>query len=451
MNVERRDCVKRIETRAQLPKGRRKSHVQSKHFEISKWDMLSAFDKVKANKGGAGVDGVTIEDFEKDLKNNLYKIWNRMSSGTYFPPPVQAVSIPKKSGGERILGIPTVSDRVAQTVVRDKLEIILERYFLEDSYGYRVGKSAKDAIEVTKKRCWQYDWVLEFDIKGLFDNIRHDLLMKAVTKHISTAEVIQKQKLQWMILYIERWLIAPLQLADGKLEERNVGTPQGGVVSPVLANLFLHYVFDKWMGTKHPDNPWCRYADDGLVHTKTKYKAELLYKELSERFKECGLEMHPVKTKIVYCKDDWRKSTQEQNTQFDFLGFTFRARTCKSQSSGRLVNSFTPAVSMVAKKSMRRKIKELKVRQKTQYSLEQLAKWLNPMLRGWINYYGQFRRSELDSVFRHFNKTLVRWARRKFKKLKIHKSRTIDLFDKLSVRCPNLFAHWQFGSSRSFA
>ena len=453
MSVERRDCVKLVESTTQLPKGRRRSHGQPKPFEISKWDVMTAFEKVKANKGGAGVDGVTIEDFEKDLKNNLYKIWNRMSSGAYFPPPIAAVSIPKKSGGERILGIPTVGDRVAQMVVRDKLEIMLEHHFLEDSYGYRVGKSAHDAIEVTRRRCWQYDWVLEFDIKGLFDNIRHDLLMKAVRKHIQFAEENQSRDYQWLILYIERWLVAPLQKADGTITDREIGTPQGGVVSPVLANLFLHYVFDKWLDKNYPDNPWCRYADDGLVHARTRLKAEKLRDDLAKRFKECGLEMHPIKTKIVYCKDDIRRGSgyHIEHTQFDFLGYTFRARTNKCKRTGRLYNRFLPAVSLTAKKAMRRKVKELKVRQKSQYSLEQLSRWVSPMLNGWINYYGKFRRSELDSVFRHFNKTLVRWARRKFKSLKGHKSRAIAFFDKLSVQCPRLFPHWKFGSSRSFA
>lgn len=450
MSVERRDCIKQDERMTQLSQDRRKSSGQSKPFAISKWDVMTAFEKVKANQGGAGIDGVTIEDFEKDLKKNLYKIWNRMSSGSYFPPPVAAVSIPKKAGGERILGIPTVSDRVAQMVVRDKLEIMVEPHFLEDSYGYRLGRSAHDAIGITRERCWKYDWVLEFDIKGLFDNIRHDLLMKAVRKHVQHAEQKQGCNYEWVILYIERWLVAPLQKADGTRTEREIGTPQGGVVSPVLANLFLHYVFDKWMEKHYPDNPWCRYADDGLVHARNRNKAEILKRELEARFIACGLEMHPTKTKIVYCKDKSRKGSAP-NTQFDFLGYTFRARSNKCKRTGEIYERFLPAVSTTAQKAMRRKVKELKVRQKTQYSLEQLSKWLNPMLRGWINYYGKFRRSELDSVFRHFNKTLVRWARRKYKQLKRHKGKAVAFFDKLSVREPKMFAHWQFGSARSFA
>jgi RNA-directed DNA polymerase len=425
-------------------------HEQAKPFAISKWDVHAAFEKVKANRGGPGIDGVTLEGFEKDLKNNLYKIWNRLSSGTYFPPPIKAVNIPKKSGGVRTLGIPTVGDRVAQMVIKERLEQMIEPCFLEDSYGYRPAKSAIQAIGVTRKRCWKYDWVLEFDIKGLFDNIRHDLLMKAVEKHIAIGERTQGQNFSWITFYIKRWLVAPLQQDDGNIIERRQGTPQGGVVSPLLANLFLHYVFDKWMQKQFPDNPWCRYADDGLVHANTKNRAELLHREIKQRFEDCGLELHPEKTKLVYCKDGKRKGIHPC-TSFDFLGYTFRQRRCQNRSDNSFFNSFTPAVSLSSMKAMRRKIKELKVRQKSHYSLEELARWLNPIVQGWISYYGQYRRSALDPVFRHLNKTLVRWARRKFKTLKRHKARTIALFDKLSVRCPGLFAHWRFGSAKAFA
>lgn len=298
MNVERRGCVKQPESMSQLSScERRTSCAQAKQFAISKWDVHAAYEKVKANRGGAGIDGVTIEVFEKDLKNNLYKIWNRLSSGTYFPPPVKAVSIPKKSGGARILGIPTVGDRIAQRVVKERLEQILEPCFLDDSYGYRPNKSAIQAIGVTRQRCWKYDWVLEFDIKGLFDNIRHDLLMIAVDKHAAVAEKVLGQNLGWVKLYIKRWLVAPLQQSDKSVIERDRGTPQGGVVSPLLANLFLHYVFDKWMQKRFPENPWCRYADDGLVHARNQGKAEFLHREIKQRFEECGLEIHPEKTK----------------------------------------------------------------------------------------------------------------------------------------------------------
>lgn len=257
---------------------------ETKPFNISKQLVMTAYRRIRANGGAAGVDEQSLEDFERNLKDNLYKLWNRMSSGSYFPPPVMAVSIPKKTGGERVLGIPTVSDRIAQMVVKQTLEPELEPHFLPDSYGYRPGKSALDAVGVTRRRCWKYDWVIEFDIRGLFDNISHELLMKAVEHHTSNP---------WVILYIKRWLTAPLQQSNGELIERTKGTPQGGVVSPLLANLFLHYVFDVWMKRKHASVPWCRYADDGLVHCRTKCQAEELLEELEERFSECGLEPMP--------------------------------------------------------------------------------------------------------------------------------------------------------------
>lgn len=260
-----------------------------KPFTIEKRRVYEAYKAVKSNKGAAGVDGQTIEQFEADLKGNLYKIWNRMSSGTYFPPPVRAVSIPKKSGGERILGVPTVSDRIAQMVVKQLIEPDLDPIFLPDSYGYRPRKSALDAVGVTRERCWKYDWVLEFDIRGLFDNINHELLLRAVRKHV---------KCKWALIYIERWLKAPME-QDGIRKERTLGTPQGGVISPILSNLFLHYTFDLWMKRTHPDLPWCRYADDGLVHCRTEQEAEALKAELRARLAECHLELHPTKTKMV--------------------------------------------------------------------------------------------------------------------------------------------------------
>lgn len=291
----------------------------AKSYEISKRLVWEAYQQVKANKGAAGVDDQSLSEFERDIGNNLYRIWNRMSSGSYFPPPVKAVAIPKKSGGERILGIPTVSDRIAQAVVKLVLEPVLDPCFHPDSYGYRPGKSAHQAIEVTRKRCWWHDWVLEFDIRGLFDNIDHQLLMKAVRHHTDC---------KWVLLYIERWLTAPMQKEDGTLCRRDRGTPQGGVASPLLANLFLHYAFDRWMATHFPKVPFCRYADDGLVHCRSLSQALYLKEKLACRFKECGLELHPDKTKVVYCRDIHRQQEYE-TIQFDFLGYTFRPRRSK--------------------------------------------------------------------------------------------------------------------------
>src|SRR6202011_3887467 len=394
--------------------------------------VYEAYKAVKSNGGAAGVDRQTIEQFEADLGGNLYKIWNRMSSGTYFPPPVLAVSIPKKSGGQRILGVPTVSDRIAQMVVKQLIEPDLDPIFLPDSYGYRPRKSALDAVGVTRERCWKYDWVLEFDLKGLFDNIDHELLLKAVRKHVTC---------KWALLYIERWLTAPME-QDGVRIERTRGTPQGGVISPILSNIFLHYTFDLWMKRTHPDLPWCRYADDGLVHCRTEQEAEALKAELQARLAECHLEMHPTKTKVVYCKDGKRKG-KYPNVKFDFLGYCFRPRLVRRFRDNSLFGGFNPAVSPSALKTMREKIRDLNLRGQTQLSLQDIAQRLNPLLRGWIAYYGRYAPSALYPLLRYLNQTLVVWAMRKFKRFKRHKVQAGQFLQRLATDWGDLFVHWQ--------
>jgi len=411
-----------------------------KPFTIEKRRVYEAYKAVKSNKGAAGVDGQTIEQFEADLKGNLYKIWNIMSSGTYFPPPVRAVSIPKKSGGERILGVPTVSDRIAQMVVKQLIEPDLDPIFLPDSYGYRPRKSALDAVGVTRERCWKYDWVLEFDIRGLFDNINHELLLRAVRKHV---------KCKWALIYIERWLKAPME-QDGIRKERTLGTPQGGVISPILSNLFLHYTFDLWMKRTHPDLPWCRYADDGLVHCRTEQEAEALKAELRARLAECHLELHPTKTKMVYCRDGKRKSTYP-NVKFDFLGYCFRPRWIKKSRDNSMFCGFNPAVSPSALKAMRSTIRDLNIRRQTQLSLADIARTLNPLVRGWIEYYGRYAPSALSPMLRYVNQTLVRWAMRKFKRFKAHKIRASRFLQKLVRERMSLFVHWRIGMTGTFA
>lgn len=413
---------------------------KTKQFNIPKQLFVKAYKLVKANAGAAGVDKQSLTDFERNLKDNLYKLWNRMSSGTYFPPPVKAVLIPKKTGGERILGVPTVGDRICQMVTKLVFEPKVEPYFLQDSYGYRQNKSALDAIGVTRKRCWHYNWVLEFDIKGLFDNLSHELLMKAVRKHVQE---------KWVILYIERWLKAPM-LKDRNLETRGCGTPQGGVISPVLSNLFLHYAYDLWMQRNHPKVPWCRYADDGLLHCKTEPEAKQMLKLLEQRFEECGLNLHPDKTRIVYCKDGSRKAKYPK-TEFTFLGYTFRARKCKNSKRNSIFMNFTPAVSKAALKSIRAKIRRDNLRNRTDLELKDIAKWYNPKLQGWLNYYGAYTRSGLYPLWRHFNRTLVAWAMRKYKRLRRHKTRASKMLERISETKSELFAHWRSGMQGAFA
>lgn len=441
MSVERRGSVRTSLACAQLITDQEEAVTKTKPFTIDKWQVVRAYELVKANAGAAGMDQQSIADFDKNRKNNLYKLWNRLSSGSYCPAPVKAVAIPKKSGGERILGIPSVSDRIAQMVVKMAFEPKVEPHFLPDSYGYRPGKSALDAIGITRKRCWSYNWVLEFDIKGLFDNIPHELLLKAVDKHQPTA---------WIRLYIQRWLTAPMVMPDGEVRARTQGTPQGGVISPLLANLFMHYVFEKWLQQHYPNIPWCRYADDGLVHCRSESEAKHMLEVLRERFIACGLELHPEKTKIVYCKDGSRKGNYE-HTSFDFLGYTFRRRVVKNRKRNSLFVSFTPAVSKVALKAMRRKIKVLKVRSRTELNIAQLGGWLNPIINGWIGYYGRYNRSALYSLFRHINKALIRWARRKYKTLRRHKTRTLKFLEGIATKSPRLFAHWRAGMVGRFS
>lgn len=406
----------------------------TKPFEISKHDVMRAWELVKANKGAHGIDGETIEQFESDLKGNLYKLWNRMSSGSYFPPAVKTVAIPKKTGGERKLGIPTVSDRVAQMVAKLHFEPLVEPYFHTDSYGYRPHKSAHQALEVTRKRCWRYNWVLEFDIKGLFDNIDHRLLMKAVRKHAHN---------RWLLLYIERWLTAPIELEDGTIMVRKRGVPQGGVISPVLSNLFMHYAFDKWMERQFPKQPFCRYADDGLVHCKDEAQANAIKMALADRLQKCGLEMHPDKTKIVYCKDDDR--TKEHSvTSFDFLGYTFRPRRSKNRWGKYFIN-FSPAMSAEAGKAIRQEVRVWKLPLRSDKSLIDLSRMFRAHIQGWINYYSRFYKSAMYPTLRHINRKLCLWARRKYKKLKHHRRRAEYRLGCIAKMYPGMFPHWKMG------
>jgi group II intron reverse transcriptase/maturase len=412
-----------------------------KPFKIDKRLVYEAYKAVKSNAGAAGVDGKTIEQFEADLRNNLYKLWNRMSSGSYFPPPVRAVSIPKKTGGQRILGVPTVADRVAQMVVKQLIEPDLEPIFLADSYGYRPRKSALDAVGVTRQRCWKYDWVLEFDIKGLFDNIDHELMLRAVRKHVTC---------KWALLYIERWLTAPMEQDDGTRTARTRGTPQGGVISPILSNLFLHYTFDLWMTRTHPDLPWCRYADDGLVHCRTEQEAEAVKARLQARLTECRLELHPMKTKIVYCRDGKRRG-KYPNVTFDFLGYCFRPRLVQNSRDNTLFCGFTPAVSVSAMKAMRTTIRELGLRHRTELSMADIARQINPLLRGWIAYYGRYAPSALKPILRYVNQTLRAWVMRKFKRFAAKTIRAGHFLERMAREKADLFVHWRLGLTGVFA
>lgn len=413
------------------PRRREEPSSRAKPFNISKKVVFEAYKRVKANQGAAGVDAESIEDFERDLKDNLYRIWNRMSSGTYFPPPVRAVAIPKKDGGERRLGIPTVSDRVAQTVVKLYLEPLVEPHFHPDSYGYRPRKSAVDALTAARQRCWRYDWVIDLDVRGFFDNLDHALILRAVGKYTQCP---------WILLYVKRWLEAPVQQEDGTLVPRTKGTPQGGVASPLLANIFLHLAFDNWMRETHPDVPFERYADDSVAHCKTRDQAQQILESIERRLEQCRLEVHPEKTKIVYCKDDDRRG-EHTHEKFNFLGYTFRPRRSKNRW-GKFFINFTPAMSGEAAKKMRQEMRRWRINLRSDKAIDDLARMWNPVLRGWIQYFGRFYKSAMYPVFKHFNGLLVRWAMRKYKRLRRHRLRAERWLGGIARREPRLFAHW---------
>ena len=404
---------------------------ETKPFDIPKRLVWEAYQRVKANKGAAGVDGQSIDVFDQDMTNNLYRLWNRLSSGSYFPTPVRAVPIPKKSGGERMLGVPTVADRIAQTVVTLMLEPHLEPHFHEDSYGYRPSRSAHQALTVTRKRCWEHDWVLEYDIRGLFDNLDHNLLFKALRWHTDE---------KWILLYVGRWLTTPMQSQDGTLVSRDRGTPQGGPLSPLLSNLFLHYALDSWLVRTHPEVPFCRYADDGVLHCQSLAHANSLREQLSARLAVCGLELHPDKTRVVYCKDANRKQAHDV-IQFDFLGFTFRPRMAINRR-GRVFLSFSPALSRAALKDMRQTVRRWRLQLRSDLSLEELGQLYSPVIRGWMSYYTCFRPSEFQKVSEHLDRFLIRWAMRKFKRLKGHWLRALRWLRAQAQSQPGLFPHW---------
>ena len=402
-----------------------------KPFDISKAEVWDAWIKVKGNQGAAGVDGQSLAAFEKDLKNNLYRIWNRMSSGTYFPPPVKAVEIPKAHGvGTRILGVPTVGDRVAQTVVAAHLGARVEPVFHPDSYGYRPKRSALDAVGACRKRCWEYDWVIDLDIRKFFDSVRWDLVVKAVEKHTEA---------RWVVLYVKRWLAADLQMPDGSLQARDRGTSQGSAVSPVLANLFMHYAFDLWLTREFPTVAFERYADDAVIHCVTRAQANKVLAALHERMAEVGLELHPDKTKIVYCKDSNRRGDFE-HTSFTFLGFTFRPRWAR-RKDGIQFTSFLPAISKEALKKIGERVRSWRLHRFTGSTVADIARMINPVVRGWMAYYGAFCRTALYPVLHRINTYLLRWIMNKYKKLRTWK-KAIQSMRQAAASQPRYFAHW---------
>jgi group II intron reverse transcriptase/maturase len=406
---------------------------ETKPFSISRRLVSMAYQKVRSNRGAGGVDGVSLEVFHAGYRDHLYKLWNRMSSGSYMPPPVKLKEIPKKGGGLRPLGIPTIADRIAQTVVRGLLEPSLELIFHKDSYGYRPGKSAVEALSVARERCWKLNWVVDVDIKGYFDNIPHDLLMKAIRRHC---------EVRWMLIYIERWLKAPLQKRDGSIVPRIKGVPQGSIIGPVLANLYLHYAMDKWLEREYGGCRFERYADDAIIHCRDMKEAQELKAALSKRLEACGLELHPEKTQIVYCKDSNRRQKGTEKMSFDFLGYTFKPRLARNSQRGEWFTSWLPAVSSKSMRSMNEKMRKWEVLKKTTSTLQEVATEINPVLTGWINYYSKFYKTIFVNYVHIVNVKLASWARRKYKNLRVSKLKALRWLNGISMRQPKLFAHW---------
>jgi RNA-directed DNA polymerase len=406
-----------------------------KPFDIPKSAVWEAYQRVKANKGAAGVDGESIEDFEVDLKNNLYRLWNRMSSGSYFPPPVRAVEIPKSGGGVRVLGVPTVSDRIAQTVAAAVLEAKVEPIFHPDSYGYRTHRSALHAVGTCRKRCWSNDWVVDLDIRKFFDSVPWTLMIKAVTHHLGDGQ-------DWVLLYVRRWLQAPLRQTDGSTLDRDRGTPQGSAISPVLANLFMHYAFDVWMAREFPTIGFERYVDDAVVHCTTLTQARMLVTAIGQRMEQIGLSLHPDKTKVVYCGRRRGGGSQPEHTAFTFLGYTFRARAAIDRR-GEVFTSYLPAISADALKRLSTDVRGWRLHQHSTYSLNELARWINPIVAGWMNYYGAFYKTALYPLLKRINAYLVRWARKKYRRLHGFK-KAKAWWEQVTKRDPLLFAQWKW-------
>lgn len=401
-------------------------------YQIDKQLVFKAWLAVKANAGAAGIDAQTISAFDEDWKSQLYKLWNRMSSGSYMASPVRKVEIPKSDGGKRCLGIPTVADRVAQATVKAILEPEMDKEFHPCSYGYRPNKSAHDAIGQARQNCFRYAFVVDIDIRGYFDNIPHDLLLEMVKNRTKEA---------WIILYITRWLKAKSQDSSGIITERDKGTPQGGVISPLLSNLYLDQVFDKWMDINHPNAKFERYADDIIIHCKTRKEAGEILNNVRLRMEEYGLELHPDKTKIVHCKDRNRKDNyQDLSKKFDFLGYEFKPRDARNNDGG-LWTVFTPAISTKAKKRIRKKIKDSKILKMTDITIERLAKSVNRFVKGTINYYGKFRKSELCSVFNLLDYRIVKWIRKKYKSCRGGMAGWKE-WSRLKTENVKLFVHW---------
>lgn len=436
MDLERRVGIIQLELALTTSdKGRRTKGVTAKVIPVTRSMVWHAYKKVRKNKGSGGVDGKSLKYYSENLENNLYKLWNRLTSGSYFPKAVKQVSIPKRDGKKRKLGIPTIDDRIAQQVIKDYLESRFDREFHENSYGYRPLKSAHQALEQVRKNVRKRDWVIDMDIKGFFDEVSHELLAKALKRHVSE---------KWVLMYIERWLESPIKTESKELVYRDgKGTPQGGVISPLLANLFLHYVFDKWLENTYPTLLFVRYADDIIVHCKTEEQSEEVLLAIKSRMAECQLELHEKKTKIVYCKK-YKMRSNSKPVKFDFLGFSFQPRP-SSTKDGFMFLGYDCAISQSSRNKIVSDIKSTKFQRWTNRSIEEIAEFFNSKILGWIGYFGKFRKHKLNPLFRIFESRLIEWARRRYKRFNNSYMKACKWFYRFKENNVKLFAHWRKG------
>lgn len=436
MGMERRGQLIDSELKSTTKQVGMMQNQGTKSYEIDKRLIFDAYQRVRKNKGSAGIDNVGIEEYDNTLSANLYKLWNRMSSGSYFPKSVKLVEIPKSGGGFRSLGVPTVEDRIAQMSAVLVMEPILEPLFHMDSYGYRPGRSAHDAIGQARARCWKYGWVLDMDISKFFDTIDHEKLMVAVERHIQTP---------WILLYIRRWLVVPYQCENGEEINRDKGVAQGSVIGPLLANLFLHYTFDKWMDIHYKSIPFERYADDTICHCRSLKQAEWLKGRIIKRFEECGLKLNETKTRIVCCIENKYNGLQSyEQVSFDFLGYTFRPRKVM-RKEGSMFTGFLPAISQKAKNRIRESIRNWKLNRKVHLKLEDIAHMIEPEVRGWIAYYGKFYPSEMRNFLREINQCIARWIARKYKRFRGRVWQALYWLGEIAKRDKTLFFHWRYG------
>ena len=406
--------------------------LDGKPFAVTGHEVWRAWRQVRANKGAPGADGQSVAAFGERLEDNLYRVWNRMSSGTWFPPPVRAVEIPKAGGGTRTLGVPAVADRVAQTVAANRIGVVTEKFFHRDSYGYRPGRGQHDALAVARRRCWDYDWVTDLDVERFFDSVPHDLAARSVERLGLPP---------WVLLYVRRWLAAPAVMPGGEVRPRDRGTPQGSAVSPVIANLFLHWAFDAWMDREFPDCPFERFADDAVIHCKSQARARQVLAALEQRTGEAGLRLHPAKTRIVYCRDGNRRGPWDGPVSFDFLGYAFRPRDTMGKN-GRFTG-FDLAVSPKAVKRMSEAVTGWQLRRHVRLTWQELADWISPVIRGWMDYYGKFRPSELYSLLARVNHHVQEWVRAKYKRLRPVRV-MLRAWKRVTTQNPGLLPQWQW-------